>query len=248
MAKRQSSQEATIKTQSYYSHYADSLYWINNEIIDYILPQIYWNIGYSIADYKKLAVWWENAVKGTNVDLYIGHAAYKAENPDPKSPWYGAAEIERQLLLNETSKIIKGSVFFNYNVMAKSAALTNTVKTVFDRRDGKLPKVAVRISRPASDITTSMTSFYLNGESDPALPLYLNGKLVENRSSKGYFGVLVPLGKNTCLYRRFSDTCTITRTASSGYEKMRGRNTFSFYISSVSGIHAGEKITLTAKL
>jgi uncharacterized lipoprotein YddW (UPF0748 family)/N-acetylmuramoyl-L-alanine amidase len=210
--------------ESYSSHYADSLYWIKNGLIDYIVPQIYWNIGYSIADYKKLAAWWENAVSGTNVDLYIGHAAYKAENPDPKSPWYGTAEIERQLYLNDSSKIIKGSIFFNYNVMAKSAALTNTVKAIFDGRDGKSPKVNVSISRPTSDITTSMESFYLNGTSDPSQPLYLNGKLVENRSSKGYFGVLVPLsvGKNTFTLSQAnsSDTCTITRKASSGSEKM----------------------------
>jgi len=210
--------------QSYYSHYADSLYWIKNGIIDYIVPQIYWNIGYSVADYKKLSAWWENAVKGTNVDLYIGHAAYKAENSDPKSPWYGTAEIEKQLALNENSKIIKGSIFYNYNSMAKSTALTNTVKAVFERRDGKLPAVAVKISRPESDITTSLSSFYLNGESDPSQPLYLNGKPVENRSPKGYFGVLVPLsvGKNTFTFTQpnSSATCTITRTASSGYEKM----------------------------
>lgn len=239
--------------QSYFSHYADSLYWINNEIIDYILPQIYWNIGYSIADYKKLSTWWENAVSGTNVDLYIGHAAYKAENPDPKSPWYGAAEIERQLLLNDTSTIIKGSVFFNYNVMAKSAALTNTVKAVFDKRDGKVPKVAVRISRPSSDITTSMTSFYLNGESDPSQPLYLNGKLVENRSPKGYFGVLVPLsvGKNTFTLSQpgSSDTCTITRKAAAGYEKMSAVEipSSSAFPQSQEYRMPGEKITLSCQ-
>lgn len=238
--------------QSYFSHYADSLYWINNGIIDYIVPQIYWNIGYSIADYKKLSAWWENAVSGTGVDLYIGHAAYKAGNPDPKSPWYGTAEIERQLLMNDSSKIIKGSVFFNYNVMAKNAALTNTVKTVFDRRDGKTPKVNVKISRPTSDITTSMTSFYINGESDPSQPLYLNGKLVENRSPKGYFGVLVPLsvGKNTFTLSQTgsSDTCTITRTAS-GSEKMSSVEipSTSVFPQSQEYRMPGEKITLTCQ-
>ncbi|NLE24427.1 MAG: family 10 glycosylhydrolase [Clostridiaceae bacterium] len=240
--------------QSYFSHYADSLYWINNEIIDYIVPQIYWNIGYSIADYKKLSAWWENAVSGTNVDLYIGHAAYKAENPDPKSPWYGTAEIERQLVMNDSSKIIKGSVFFNYNVMAKSAALTNTVKSVFDRRDGKTPKVGVKISRPGSNITTSMSSFYLNGESDPSQPLYLNGKIVENRSPKGYFGVLVPLsvGKNTFAFTQSgsSDTCTITRkAAASGSEKMSAVEipSSSAFPQSQEFRMPGEKITLTCQ-
>lgn len=205
--------------ESYYSHYADSLYWINNEIIDYIVPQIYWNIGYSIADYQKLAVWWCNAVSGKNVDLYIGHAAYKAGNTNPSSPWYGTAEIERQLNLNEKYKEIKGSIFFNYNVMAKNPALTDTVRTIYSIRDGKAPDIKVSISRPLENITTSMSSFYLNGTSDPSIPLYLNGKLVENRSPKGYFGVLVPLsvGANTFVLSQAgsSDTRTIYRTASS---------------------------------
>lgn len=239
--------------ESYSSHYADSLYWINNELIDYIVPQIYWNIGYSIADYKKLSTWWENAVTGTNVDLYIGHAAYKAGNPDPNSPWYGAAEIERQLFLNDTSNIIKGSVFFNYNVMAKNSALTNTVKAIFDGRDGKTPQVGVNISRPTSDITTSMSSFYLNGSSDPSQPLYLNGKIVANRSSKGYFGVLVPLsvGKNTFTLSQSgsSDTCTIYRKGSSGYEKMSTVDipSSSTFPQSQEYWMPGEKITLTCQ-
>jgi len=239
--------------QSYYSHYADSRYWIKNGIIDYIVPQIYWNIGYSVADYKKLSAWWENAVKGTNVDLYIGQAAYKANNPDPKNAWYGTAEIERQLALNENSNIIKGSIFYNYNSMAKSIALTNVVKAIFEKRDGKLPAVAVKISRPESDITTSMTSFYLNGESDPSQPLYLNGKLVENRSPKGYFGVLVPLsvGKNTFTFTQAnsSATCTITRTSSSGYEKMNAVEipASSTFPQSQEYRMPGEKITLSCQ-
>ncbi len=205
--------------ESYYSHYADSLYWINNEIIDYIVPQVYWNIGYSIADYQKLVVWWCNAVSGKNVDLYIGQAAYKAGDSNPTSPWYGTAEIERQMKLNEKYKEIKGSVFFNYNVMAKNPALTDTVRTIYSIRDGKTPDIKVSISRPLENITTSMSSFYLNGTSDPSLPLYLNGKPVENRSPKGYFGVLVPLsvGANTFTLSQAgsSDTRTIYRTASS---------------------------------
>lgn len=211
--------------QSYYSHYADSLYWIDNSLIDYILPQIYWNIGYSIADYKKLVLWWENAVRNSNVDLYIGHAAYKSNNPNPSSPWHGTAEIERQLKLNKNSDTVKGSVFFTYNEMAKRPELTGTVKTFFDIKDGKYTQAGVNISRPSSNISTSLKSFYLNGSSDPTKPLYLNGKLVENRSSKGYFGVLAPLsvGANTFTFSQTdsSDTCTITRTSSSsGNQKM----------------------------
>lgn len=211
--------------QSYYSHYADSLYWINNNLIDYILPQLYWNIGYSIADYEKLAIWWENAVKNSSVDLYIGHAAYKSNDSDSSSPWYGTSEIERQLRMNEASSIIKGSVLFTYNEMAKRPDLTYSVKSIFDARDGKLPLRKLKITRPSSNITTSLKSFYLNGSSDASLPLYLNGKLVENRSPQGYFGILVSLseGVNTFTFTQDGEkqTCTITRKASSsGAQKM----------------------------
>lgn len=211
--------------EAYNTYCADSLYWINNELIDYIAPQIYWNIGYSVADYQKLLKWWCNAVSGKNVDLYIGQAAYKAGDPSPSSPWYGTAEIERQMKLNEQYKEVKGSLFFNYNVMAKNPALTASVKTIFDIRDGNTNTIKVSISRPLENITTSLTSFYLNGTSDPSLPLYLNGKLVENRSPKGYFGVLVPLsvGANTFTLSQAGsyDTRTIYRTTtSSDPEKM----------------------------
>lgn len=211
--------------QSYYSHYADSIYWINNGLIDYILPQIYWNIGYSVADYEKLSIWWENAVKGSDVDLYIGQAAYKSNNTSSSSPWYGTSEIERQLRMNESSSIIKGSVLFTYNEMAKRPDLTYSVKTIFDARDGKLPQRKLNISRPSSNMSTSLKSFYLNGSSDSSLPLYLNGKVVENRSPQGYFGMLVPLseGANAFTFTQngVRETCTITRKASpSGAQKM----------------------------
>ncbi len=238
--------------ESYSSHYADSLYWINNELIDYIVPQIYWNIGYSIADYQKLVTWWCNAVSGKKVDLYIGQAAYKAGNSDPSSPWYGTTEIEKQMSLNEKNKDIKGSIFFNYNVMEKYPALTEVVKAVFDVRDGNSPEIKVSISRPSGNITTSMSSFYLNGTSDPSTPLYLNGKLVENRSPKGYFGVLVPLsvGKNTFTLSQVGsqDTCTIYRSSTSS-DPMKMSNveipSSSTFPQSQEYWMPGEKVTLS---
>ena len=39
--------------------------------IDYIVPQIYWNRGFKVADYDILVEWWANEVKGTDVKLYI---------------------------------------------------------------------------------------------------------------------------------------------------------------------------------
>ncbi len=56
--------------QNYDDLYADVLLWINNGWVDYCVPQIYWEIGNSLADYDKLIRWWNNHAGKRN--LYIG--------------------------------------------------------------------------------------------------------------------------------------------------------------------------------
>ena len=40
--------------------YADILKWQKEKWIDYVTPQIYWEIGKKVADYKILADWWSH--------------------------------------------------------------------------------------------------------------------------------------------------------------------------------------------
>ena len=56
---------------------------MREEWIDYIAPQVYWNIGFAPADYAKLVPWWSDQVRGTDVQLYIGQATYKVEPIHP---------------------------------------------------------------------------------------------------------------------------------------------------------------------
>ena len=104
----------TAGTESYSRYYADSVYWAEAGIVDYLAPQIYWNIGYSIADYQILANWWSDMLEGTGVKLYIGMADYKAAEAagDPSSAWYGTAELERQMNLNRSISGISGEIHF----------------------------------------------------------------------------------------------------------------------------------------
>jgi len=238
--------------ESYYEIFADSRQWIKDEIIDYIAPQLYWNIGYSKADYSKLLNWWADVAKGTSVDLYIGHAAYKAGNSDPASPWYGVAEIERQILLNRSRPEVKGSLFYNYNSLANYPALRSTIKAVYERIDGKTAAVPLTVSRPSENIKTSYSQYYLCGASDPTKPLYLNGTLVENRSSKGYFGILVNLKNGANTFTFSQDGASVTRvinrsTSSSQAQKMTKPEIVasSVFPQSQEYRMPGEKITLS---
>ncbi len=240
--------------EAYSAHYADTRKWVKDEIIDYICPQIYWNIGYNVADYSKLLTWWKNVVSGTSVDLYIGHAAYKAGNSSKSSPWYGVAEIEKQMLLNRNYPEVKGSLFYNYTSLAKFPALSATIKSVYSRLDGNTTNVPITVAWPSSDITTSYTKYYLTGTSDPTKPLYINGKLIEDRSAKGYFGVLIDLAKGANTFTFSQDGSSVTRTitrstGSSSATKMSKAQIIasSVFPQSEEYRMPGEKITLSCQ-
>lgn len=95
---------------SYDSLYADTKYWVEEGWLDYIAPQIYWNIGFEIAEYKELVNWWADVVNNKNTNLYIGHAAYKVE--EGNTPWGNPMEIPNQIEYNREIPEVKGSIFF----------------------------------------------------------------------------------------------------------------------------------------
>ncbi|MDD4681483.1 MAG: family 10 glycosylhydrolase, partial [Clostridia bacterium] len=197
--------------QSYYDQYADTRKWVKEGLLDYIAPQLYWNIGYEIADYSKLLTWWKDTAAGTGVDLYIGQAAYRCGNTDPSSPWHGVSEIEKQLQLNSKSPEVKGSIFFSNKSLMDNPALSALIKETYQKKDEISADIPISISRPSENIRTSFEKFYLNGSSDPSKPLFLNGNPVENRSVQGYFGVLVPLEEGANTFTLYQEGSYATR-------------------------------------
>ncbi|MEE0860885.1 MAG: family 10 glycosylhydrolase [Paludibacteraceae bacterium] len=105
--------KTTAGITNYDDLYADTRLWIQQGWIDYILPQLYWEIGKRAADYQLLAHWWANEVKGTNCKLYIGLAPYRLEKASPKTPWGQGNEISRQMQLNRTIPEITGECFYS---------------------------------------------------------------------------------------------------------------------------------------
>lgn len=112
---------------SYSSHYADSVKWVKDGIIDYLAPQIYWEFGYSAADYGVLAKWWENVFDGSNVKLYIGLASYRGVGAAENSAWYSGTETGRQMSYNAASNVIDGEIHFRYKLIASDADVRNVI-------------------------------------------------------------------------------------------------------------------------
>lgn len=109
---------ATTGIQSYDTTYADSWTWVREGWVDYIVPQIYWEIGHPTADYATLVPWWAKAVAGTGVQLYTGQAAYKVGT----GPAWGDGELSAHLTLDRNHAEVRGEVYFSARSLSTNAA------------------------------------------------------------------------------------------------------------------------------
>nr|WP_074388337.1 glycoside hydrolase family 10 protein [Buttiauxella brennerae] len=101
---------------AYDESFADTRRWVQQGLLDYIAPQLYWPFARDAARYDVLAKWWVDVVKPTNTRLYIGVALYKIGEPSKKEPdWTikgGVPELKKQLDLNESLPQISGTILF----------------------------------------------------------------------------------------------------------------------------------------
>ncbi|MET9831938.1 family 10 glycosylhydrolase [Streptomyces sp. NPDC006385] len=104
--------------QTYDDLYADTRTWVREGWIDYICPQLYWNIGFEAADYAKLVPWWAEVARGSRTRLYIGEALYKAGDPAQPAAWQDVDELSRHLTLAKDHPQTCGHVYFAAKDMA----------------------------------------------------------------------------------------------------------------------------------
>lgn len=107
---------------NYDGDFADTRAWVKDGLIDYIAPQVYWSSGRKDVPYGPIVRWWADMVRGTQADLYIGMALYRAGTASKSEPeWVagnGLDEIRRQLELNNALPEVKGSILFRQGFLS----------------------------------------------------------------------------------------------------------------------------------
>jgi uncharacterized lipoprotein YddW (UPF0748 family) len=136
----------TAGGSSYIENFADTRKWIKEGWIDYINPQIYWQIGNRVAAFDKLLDWW--SMNTYNRHLYIGQAPYRfyeARSPSFKNP----SEIPNQLRLIRANPRVQGSVYFrSQSLLGNANHLADTLKKDFYRYPALPPLMLWRDSIP----------------------------------------------------------------------------------------------------
>jgi uncharacterized lipoprotein YddW (UPF0748 family) len=175
----------TSGSESFNSTYSDSRKWLREGWVDYVAPQLYWNIGNRVADYKSLAEWWNNNSFGKNI--YLGQSIYKI-GTDKNPAWHNGGEIPFQIKLNRNLDHIKGNVFFNTNSYLKNPfGLEDSVRNNYYKYYAVSPQVT---SYTSSNSLTPISSGYQN----------LNGKILLNWQ-KPIKGSNVDSTRNFIIYR-----------------------------------------------
>jgi uncharacterized lipoprotein YddW (UPF0748 family) len=104
--------------QTYDDLHADTRGWVTKGWLDYICPQVYWNIGFAAADYGVLVPWWSDVVRGTRARLYVGEALYKVGAAGQPAAWQDPSELLRHLDLCAEHPEVRGNVYFSAKEVA----------------------------------------------------------------------------------------------------------------------------------
>ena len=120
---------------SYSILYCDPLTWIKDKTVDYVTPQIYWEISHKLADYAVLLPWWSSIVEDRH--LYVGHFSSRFTS----ERYEGAkSEMGDQLRMNREYPNVGGSVFFSAKSVTNNySGFADTLRNKFYKYPALVP-------------------------------------------------------------------------------------------------------------
>lgn len=195
----------TTGFEAYKSLYCDALAWIKGGYIDYICPQIYWTFDSKATPYDVVLRWWNTALDGSQVKLYVANASYRYEEGEWTNP---EGQLTEQITFARQEKYYRGSICYGYdeikrNIRGASDDLKTAYKNEIIYTDIVSNGAEVVITSPANNTVTTEKNTYIIGRSDPYYPLTVNGEKV-GRTKSGYFSLYVTLksGENEFIFRQ----------------------------------------------
>ena len=125
--------------------FGDGITWLRDQTIDYITPQLYWEINrfvYSSGqDYHALADWWADSAATYGRHMYPGHGLYRSDSNTFSGQLFDANQISKQVRINRKNQKIQGSVFFREKNLTSysSKGFADTLRNNFYKYDALQP-------------------------------------------------------------------------------------------------------------
>ena len=110
--------------ENYDSLYADVLLWTEKGWVDYMLPQLYWELEKKVASSEKLAYWWNDNANGRH--MYIGQDVKKTMDMPDLAPSKNPTQLDHKIRLTRELPNIQGNCWW------PGYAITSDYKGVAD--------------------------------------------------------------------------------------------------------------------
>jgi uncharacterized lipoprotein YddW (UPF0748 family) len=147
--------------QNYDDLYADVLLWTEKGWVDYLIPQIYWEIGYPPADYEVLAKWW-NSHKN-NGHLYIGQdIARTALKADPANP--SKNQLTRKMQIERALSSTEGNCWWpGYEIINNTGGIADSLQNNYQRYPALIPAYTHLHNKRPKDVKSLKAEWTENG-------------------------------------------------------------------------------------
>ncbi len=230
--------------EAYVDKKADTLGWLKDGMFNFNIV----SNGYSTTNaisFTKIAQWWADALKDTNVDLYMSHSAGKIGTKE--TGWTNPDQLTKQVM--ELSSIdVCGSFFDSVSSLVNDTTGSTNVLVGYIKgtvNSNYIMNKLVITNPKKTKFTTYENKVNIIGSSDPNFPLKMNGSDVQ-RTENGYFSLELnlSLGSNkfTFEHKGTSITYNITYTlvvikevSPASDQSFDGGTTISFGVSALDG-------------
>lgn len=120
---------ATSGLQNYDGLYADVLLWAREGWIDYLLPQLYWELDHKAAGYRVLVDWWADNASGRH--MYIGQDVERTVK---------AGELEEKMRLQRNRPEIEGMCWWpGYSIVKNSGGVADSLALDYQSNRALVP-------------------------------------------------------------------------------------------------------------
>jgi uncharacterized lipoprotein YddW (UPF0748 family) len=198
--------------------YADVLKWMSEGWIDYVIPQIYWSIGFERANYEVIAKWWNENSFGKQV--YIGQAAYRINSNNPDTHWKESDQLPKQLRLNRSLEHIGGSAFFSSkSFISNPLGINDSLQITFYKYPALIPyaksdvfakQYPLNFATDAGSITLqwSETEEYKNLSQHARYIIYRfpEGEKIDLSNPKNILAIVADTNPQATTTQRYKDT------------------------------------------
>jgi len=161
--------------QNYDDLYADVLLWTKNAWVDYIIPQIYWEIGHPAADYNTLIRWWNKHKNGGQ--LYIGQDIVRTvKASDQTNPLRN--QLTNKMKLERTLSGTDGNCWWpGYELVQNTLGIADSLKNNYQKYPALVPAFTHLHKKTPKDVKSLKAEWTPHGyllhwkqNGDPANP------------------------------------------------------------------------------